>query len=99
MFTPVLLGAFLAPALPLLARGFSRGVGGVVAGVPVSTISKLLGRTSLTTTTTTYLNTLRRELHRAVQTREAAAGNRQTIGKASPRLPRKIQSTKPVLSR
>jgi integrase len=41
------------------------------AGVPVSTVSKLLGHTSLTTTTT-YLNTLRRELHRAVQTREAA---------------------------
>jgi integrase len=43
------------------------------AGVPVSTVSKLLGHTSLTTTTT-YLNTLRRELHRAVETREAAAG-------------------------
>jgi len=41
------------------------------AGVPVSTVSKLLGHSSLLTTTT-YLNTLRRELHRAVQTREAA---------------------------
>jgi integrase len=40
------------------------------AGVPVSTVSKLLGHASLTTTTT-YLNTLRRELKRAVQTREA----------------------------
>jgi len=43
------------------------------AGVPVSTVSKLLGHTSLTTTTT-YLNTLRRELHRAVETRDAASG-------------------------
>ena len=41
------------------------------AGVPVSTVSKLLGHTSLTTTTT-YLNTLTRELYRAVRTREAA---------------------------
>jgi integrase len=41
------------------------------ADVPVSTVSKLLGHTSLTTTTT-YLNTLRRELHRAVETREAS---------------------------
>jgi hypothetical protein len=41
--------------------------------MPVSTVSKLLGHTSLTTTTT-YLNTLRRELHRAVETREAASG-------------------------
>jgi integrase len=45
------------------------------AGVPVSTVSKLLGHTSLTTTTT-YLNTLRRELHRAVQTREATVGKK-----------------------
>jgi integrase len=42
------------------------------AGVPVSTVSRLLGHTSLTTTTV-YLNTLRRELHRAMQTRESAA--------------------------
>ena len=41
--------------------------------MPVSTVSKLLGHTSLTTTTT-YLNTLRRELHRAVDTRDAASG-------------------------
>jgi integrase len=39
--------------------------------MPVSTVSKLLGHASLTTTTI-YLNTLRRELNRAVQTREAA---------------------------
>jgi len=43
------------------------------AGVPVSTVSKLLGHANLTTTTT-YLNTLRRELHRAVETRDTAAG-------------------------
>ena len=41
------------------------------AGVPASTVSKLLGLSSVATTST-YLNTLRRELHRAVQTREAA---------------------------
>ena len=51
------------------------------AGVPVSTVSKLLGHTCLTTT---YLNTLRRELHRAVQTREAAGkvANEWQIGPA-----------------
>jgi len=56
------------------------------AGVPVSTVSKLLGHTSLTTTTT-YLNTLRRELHRAVQTREAAgkvANDWQSDGTEAP---------------
>jgi integrase len=41
------------------------------AGVSVTLVSQLLGHTNLTTTTR-YLNTLRRELHRAVTTLEAA---------------------------
>src|SRR5262249_45165945 len=43
------------------------------AGVPINYVSKMLGHANLTTTSR-YLNIQRRELHRAVETRDAASG-------------------------
>jgi integrase len=72
------------------------------AGVPVTTVSRLLGHTNLTTTST-YLNTLRLDLHRAVQTLEAAgfAKRLQTDGDAPPdgeSQPPQKDSDKPLMS-